>query len=58
MAFFYGVLGGVCNNAGGVDAPFQFISGTPIVHGHRKQKHRGEKVNPKRVRGRSHEDED
>jgi len=47
MVFFYGVMGGVCNDAGGVDAPFQFISGTPIVHGHRKQKHRGHKLNPK-----------
>jgi len=47
MAFFYGVMGGVCNDAGGVDAPFQFTSGMPIVHGHRKQKHRGNKLNPK-----------
>jgi len=47
MTFFYGVIGGVCNDAGGVDAPFQFISGTPIVHGHRKQKRRGNKLDPK-----------
>ena len=35
----YGVLGGACNNAGGVDAPFYFLSGTPIVHKH-KERHR------------------
>jgi hypothetical protein len=35
----YGVLGGACNNAGGVDAPFYFLSGTPIVHKH-GQRHR------------------
>lgn len=33
----YGVLGGACNNAGGVDAPFHFLSGMPIVHKHRER---------------------
>lgn len=41
IVMYYGVLGGVCNNAGGVDAPFQFVSGTPLVHGHGKQHHHG-----------------
>jgi hypothetical protein len=48
MAFSYGVIGGVCNDAGGVDAPFFFLSGTPIVHGPKKQKHRGNGPNPDR----------
>ncbi len=41
MVFLYGVTGGVCNDAGGVDAPFFFLSGTPIVHGHKKHDRRG-----------------
>ena len=41
MVFSYGVMGGVCNDAGGVDAPFFFLSGTPIVHGHKKHGRRG-----------------
>ena len=41
MVFLYGVTGGVCNSAGGVDAPFFFLSGTPIVHGHKKHDRRG-----------------
>jgi hypothetical protein len=36
MVFLYGVIGGACNNAGGVDAPFHFLSGKPIVHKHKK----------------------
>jgi hypothetical protein len=32
MVMFYGVIGGVCSGAGGVDAPFHFISGKPISH--------------------------
>jgi hypothetical protein len=51
MALSYGVIGGVCDNAGGVDAPFYFLSGTPIVHGHKKQKHRGNGENPNRDHG-------
>lgn len=34
LVLFYGVLGGSCNTAGGADAPFHFLSGQPIVHGH------------------------
>jgi hypothetical protein len=30
MVMFYGVIGGVCNGAGGVDAPFHFISGKQV----------------------------
>lgn len=48
MDFSYGVIGGVCNDAGGVDAPFFFLSGKPIVHGPKKQKHRGNGPNPDR----------
>ena len=32
MVMFYGVIGGVCSGASGVDAPFHFISGKPISH--------------------------
>jgi hypothetical protein len=48
MVFSYGVVGGACNDAGGVDAPFFFLSGTPIVHGHKKQKQRGNRADPDR----------
>jgi hypothetical protein len=48
MAFSYGVIGGVCNDAGGVDAPFFFLPGKPIVHGPKKQKHRGNGLKPDR----------
>jgi len=41
IVMYYGVLGGICNNAGGVDAPFQFVSGTPLAHGHNKHHHHG-----------------
>jgi hypothetical protein len=32
MVMFYGVIGGVCGGAGGVDAPFHFLSGKPVSH--------------------------
>ncbi|HWZ24015.1 MAG TPA: hypothetical protein VN037_01950 [Verrucomicrobiae bacterium] len=32
MVMFYGVIGGVCSGAGGVDAPFHFKSGNPVSH--------------------------
>ena len=32
MVMFYGVIGGVCGGADGVDAPFHFKSGTPMSH--------------------------
>jgi hypothetical protein len=32
MVMFYGVIGGVCSGAGGVDAPFHFKSGKPVSH--------------------------
>ena len=38
IVVFYGVVGGACNNAGGVDAPFHFLSGTPIVYKHRHKR--------------------
>lgn len=41
MVQFYDVVGGACNNAGGADAPFHFLSGTPIVHGHKKHQRHG-----------------
>jgi hypothetical protein len=41
VVLFYGVLGGVCNGAGGADAPFHFVSGKPHIHGHRKHSRRG-----------------
>jgi hypothetical protein len=32
MVMFYGVIGGVCDGAGGVDGPFHFTSGKPVSH--------------------------
>jgi hypothetical protein len=32
IVVLYGVIGGVCNNAGGVDSPFHFVSGKSIKH--------------------------
>jgi hypothetical protein len=32
ILFFYGVIGGVCDGAGGIDAPFHFIPGNPVAH--------------------------
>ncbi len=39
MVFLYGVVGGACDGAGGIDLPFHYVSGTPIIHKHKK-KHR------------------
>jgi hypothetical protein len=44
----YGVVGGVCDNAGGVDAPFHFLSGTPIHHKPRERHRRGIRTIPNR----------
>jgi len=41
IVMYYGVLGGICNNAGGVDAPFLFVSGAPLAHGHNTRHHHG-----------------
>jgi hypothetical protein len=34
MVFSYGVVGGVCDGAGGVDTPFYFLSGKRVDHKH------------------------
>lgn len=54
MVQFYNVVGGACNNAGGADAPFHFLSGTPIVKGHKKhhRKSAPRKDEPVRARPR------
>jgi hypothetical protein len=49
LVIFYGVVGGVCNKAGGVDAPFHFGSGEPLPHRPRHRHHR------RRRRFRNHE---
>jgi hypothetical protein len=56
IVVLYGVLGGVCNNAGGVDAPFHFLSGTPIVHKHKVHRRRGNRGIPNRERDEDRED--
>ena len=33
---YYNVVGGICDGAGGSDAPFHFLSGVPVPHPHRK----------------------
>jgi hypothetical protein len=50
MVYLYGVTGGVCDGAGGVDAPFHFLSGKPIVHKHEKHPRRGRRPNADRGR--------
>ena len=53
----YGVLGGACNNAGGVDAPFYFLSGTPIVHKHgERHRRRGNRAISNRENDEDRED--
>ena len=49
MVFLYGVVGGVCDGAGGIDLPFHYVSGTPIVHKHQKHVRSGGAI---RGRGR------
>jgi hypothetical protein len=39
IVVLYGVLGGACDNAGGVDAPFHFLLGRRIVHRHKGHRH-------------------
>jgi hypothetical protein len=56
MVFLYGVVGGACDGAGGVDAPFLFISGTPIVHKHKKHRRRDDKPTPNREHVQTRED--
>jgi hypothetical protein len=51
MVFSYGVIGGVCDGAGGVDTPFYFLSGKRI--GHKHKHHRGHGLE-----SRSHRDHD
>jgi hypothetical protein len=41
MVFSYGVVGGVCDGAGGVDAPFYFLSGKRIDHKHKHNRGHG-----------------
>src|SRR6266481_1465197 len=53
MAFSYGVIGGACDTAGGVDAPFYFLSGKPIVHKHKDHPRHGNKHMPNYERGRA-----
>jgi hypothetical protein len=36
MVFFYGVIGGACDTAGGADSPFYLLKGRPVRHGHRR----------------------
>jgi hypothetical protein len=49
MVFLYGVVGGACDGAGGIDLPFHYVSGTPIVHKHKKHVRSGGAI---RGRGR------
>jgi hypothetical protein len=55
MIFLYGVVGGVCNDAGGVDSPFQFVSGTPIIHKHKEHHRHNSRDLPSHGRGRVRE---
>jgi hypothetical protein len=57
IVLFYGVVGGVCNGAGGADAPFHFVSAKPHIHGHRRHSRRG-RSDRERDRGRTKVDRD
>jgi len=46
MVYFYAVVGGACNNAGGADAPFLYISGAPL---NQKPKRPRRRRNPREV---------
>ncbi len=52
IVFFYDVVGGACNNAGGPDAPFFFVHGKPVHHRHKRHPHHRNKPTPVRDRGR------
>ena len=51
MVFSYGVIGGVCDGAGGVDAPFFFRAGKHIFRKHKPLPRRG--LGPRLHRGRN-----
>ena len=53
MVFSYGVIGGVCDGAGGVDTPFYFLSGKRIAHKHKHKHNRRHGIG-----SRSHRDYD
>jgi len=53
MVFSYGVIGGVCDGAGGVDTPFYFLSGKRIAHKHKDKHNRRHGIG-----SRSHRDYD
>ena len=48
MVFLYGIVGGACDGAGGIDLPFHYVSGVPIVHKHKKHVRRGGAVRGRR----------
>jgi len=54
MVVLYGVVGGACNSAGGVDAPFHFLSGKPLAPKDKKHRrhHRREIPNRERMQAR------
>jgi hypothetical protein len=51
IVVFYSVIGGVCDGAGGYDAPFHFLSGTPIRN-HHNQHHRKHHPRAKEIENR------
>jgi hypothetical protein len=50
MVYFYGIIGGACDNAGGVDVPFHFLSGMHLPHRRFEFRRRGRNAIPKRGR--------
>ena len=55
MVFSYGVVGGVCDGAGGVDTPFYFLSGKRIDHNHKHNRGHGMGSRPHRDHDESSE---
>ena len=40
MVYFYAVVGGACDNAGGADSPFLYTAGAPLVQRPKRPRHR------------------
>lgn len=53
MVYYYAVVGGACNNAGGADAPFLYTSGAPLIQRPGKPRHRRSPREVAHVIGRS-----
>jgi hypothetical protein len=56
IVMLYGVIGGACNDAGGVDSPFQFLAGRPANHRPKMDRRQRNRLIPNRARFDNRED--